>query len=132
MLRTYPPPVPLAPGPDGGQPRDRLVGIPTGGSAAALIPYPHEEIVIGRVLDRRVPRHAMSGSRAVGFDHLAAVLHDVDLRDPVARLRGVGVADRDGKMEDVRPVERGTHDRAVDAVAALDVPVERGIGAPVL
>ena len=74
----------------------------------------------------------MSGRGTVSLHHRSAVLHDVYLRDPVLGLVRVRVADGDVEVEHVRAVERRAHDRAVHRVAALDVPIQRGIGPPVL
>jgi hypothetical protein len=83
-------------------------------------------------MDRRTPSHGIGGLGSINLHHRPTIFHDVDLRNPVRGLVRVRIRDRNVELEVLRLVERRTHDGTVDRIPALDVPIKRGIGPPVL
>src|ERR1019366_5249741 len=78
------------------------------------------------------PLDGVGGGWSVCLYHHASIFYNVDFRDLVFRIAGVGIANYNVEVQSLWTVERRAHDGAIDRVPTLDVGIERRISASIL
>lgn len=122
----------LSASPNRGQPRHGFGWVGSRRIATASIPHSDKEVFVSGIMKGWTPLDRAGGRGSVRLRHYPAILHNIELHDFVLGVVRIRVADGDVKGKLARTLESRTHHRAVHGVSALDVLLQRGIGAMVL